>query len=323
MKKISKLAIGVVALFAPVLALGQSFASKPVRMVVPYAAGGSADTVARALGTRLGEALGQPVVIDNRGGASGIIGSDIVAKAPPDGYTVLLTIGPPHGAYPLFTKNVPFDTIKDFTAIAMVGTSSQVIVVHPSLPVTTVRELIDHAKRNPGKVFYAISAIGSSQHMGGLLLNRTAGIDMTHVAYKGAAPALADVLGGQVVVGMVTLSNVIPHVRAGKLRLLAVLQAERAAAIPDTPTVAEAGVPGYNVPYTWIGMVGPAGLLVAIVNQIHAAVAKALGFPEVRARLDAAGFEVRSDAPLAFADEIAKSYVIYRNIVTEAGIQPE
>jgi len=310
-------------LFAPLLALTQTFPAKPIRMVVPYAAGGSADTVARALGNRLSEALGQPMVIDNRGGASGIIGSDMVAKAAPDGYTLLLTIGPPHGAYPLFTKGVPFDTIKDFTPITMVGTSSQVIVVHPSMPVTSVKELIDHAKKNPGKIFYAISAIGSSQHMGGLLLNRTAGINMVHVAYKGAAPALADVLGGQVPVGMVTLSNVIPHVRAGKLRLLAVLQAQRAAAAPDTPTVAEAGVPGYNVPYTWVGAVGPAGLPAGVVNQMNAAVVKAIGFPDVRARLDAAGFEVRTNAPQEFADEIAKSYEIYRKIVTEAGILPE
>ncbi|MBI2319831.1 MAG: tripartite tricarboxylate transporter substrate binding protein [Betaproteobacteria bacterium] len=321
MKAIRLMLVSV--LLAPALVLAQAFPTKPVRLVVPYAAGGSADTVARAMGNRLSEALGQPAVIDNRGGASGIIGSDIVAKAAPDGYTVLLTIGPPHGAYPFFTKNVPFDTIKDFTPIAMVGTSYQVIVVHPSVPVTSVKELIDYAKKNPGKVFYAIPAIGSSQHMGGLLLNRTAGINMVHVAYKGAAPALADVLGGQVPVGMVTLSNVIPHVRAGKLRLLAVLQSERAAAVPDTPTVAEAGVPGYRVPYSWIGVLGPAGMPAAIVNQINAAVVKALGFPEVRARLDAAGFQVRSNTPQAFAQEITSSHGIYRKIATEAGIQPE
>ncbi|MDO8595528.1 MAG: tripartite tricarboxylate transporter substrate binding protein, partial [Sulfuricaulis sp.] len=307
----------------PLLTLAQSYPSKPVRMVVPYAAGGSADTVARAVGNRLSEALGQPVVIDNRGGASAIIGSDIVAKSPPDGYTLLLTIGPPHGAHPFFIKNVPFDTLKDFTPITMVATSSQVIVVHPSLPVTSVKELIAYAKKNPGKVFYAIPAIGSSQHMGGLLLNRMADINMVLVAYKGAAPAVTDVLGGQVPVGMVTLSNVIPHVRAGKLRMLAVLQAERATAAPDTPTVAEAGVPGYNVPYTWIGVVGPAGLSAGVVNQMNAAVGKALGFADVRARLDAAGFEVRTNTPQEFADEIARSYEIYRKIVTDAGIRPE
>jgi len=310
-------------LLAPVLALAQAYPSKPVRMVVPYSAGGATDTVARAVGNRLSEALGQQVVIDNRGGASGMIGSDIVAKAAPDGYTLLLTVGPPHSAFPFFMKNVPFDTVKDFTPIIVVGTAPQAIVVHPSLPVTSLKGLIDYSKKNPGKLSYGTSGVGSSQHMGGLLLNRAAGTDMVHVAYKGGAPALNDVLGGQIPVGIVILSNVITHVRAGKLRLLAVLEAQRAKAAPDTPTVAEAGVPGYAVPDTWIGLVGPARLPEAIVNQVNAAVLKALGFADVRARLEAAGFEVRGNTPKEFADGIAKGYETYRRIATEAGIKPE
>ncbi len=310
-------------LLAPLLALAQAYPSKPVRMVVPYSAGGATDTVARAVGNRLSEALGQPVVIDNRGGAGGMIGSDIVAKAAPDGYTLLLTVGPPHSAFPFFMKNVPFDTVRDFTPIIIVGTAPQAIVVHPSLPVTSVKELVDYAKKNPGKLSFGTSGVGSSQQMGGLLLNRAAGIDMVHVAYKGGAPALNDVLGGQIPVGIVILSNVITHVRAGKLRLLAVLEAQRAKAAPDTPTVAEAGVPGYAVPDTWIGLVGPARLPAAIVNQVNAAVVKALGFPDVRARLEAAGFEVRGNTPQEFAEGIAKGYETYRKITAEAGIKPE
>ncbi|OFZ86471.1 MAG: hypothetical protein A2V78_14810 [Betaproteobacteria bacterium RBG_16_64_18] len=310
-------------LLAPVLALAQAYPSKPVRMVVPYSAGGATDTVARAVGNRLSEALGQQVVIDNRGGASGMIGSDIVAKAAPDGYTLLLTVGPPHSAFPFFMKNVPFDTVKDFTPIIVVGTAPQAIVVHPSLPVTSLKGLIDYSKKNPGKLSYGTSGVGSSQHMGGLLLNRAAGTDMVHVAYKGGAPALNDVLGGQIPVAIVILSNVITHVRAGKLHLLAVLEAQRAKAAPDTPTVAEAGVPGYAVPDTWIGLVGPARLPEAIVNQVNAAVLKALGFADVRARLEAAGFEVRGNTPKEFADGIAKGYETYRRIATEAGIKPE
>ena len=310
-------------LLAPLLALAQAYPSKPVRMVVPYAAGGATDTVARAVGNRLSEALGQPVVIDNRGGAGGMIGSDIVAKAAPDGYTLLLTVGPPHSAFPFFMKNVPFDTVKDFTPIIVVGTAPQSIVVHPSLPVTSLKELIDYAKHNPGKLSFGTSGVGSSQQMGGLLLNRAAGIDMVHVAYKGGAPALNDVLGGQIPVAIVIVSNVLPHVRAGKLRLLAVLEAQRAKAAPDTPTVAEAGVPGYAVPDTWIGLVGPARLPAAIVNQVNAAVMKALGFPDVRARLESAGFEVRGNTPQEFADGIAKGYETYRKITAEAGIKPE
>ena len=310
-------------LLAPLLALAQAYPSKPVRMVVPYAAGGATDTVARAVGNRLAEALGQPVVIDNRGGAGGMIGSDIVAKAAPDGYTLLLTVGPPHSAFPFFMKNVPFDTIKDFTPIIIVGTAPQAIVVHPSLPVTSVKELVDYAKKNPGKLSFGTSGVGSSQQMGGLMLNRAAGIDMVHVAYKGGAPALNDVLGGQIPVGIVIVSNVLTHVRAGKLRLLAVLEAQRAKAAPDTPTVAEAGVPGYALPDTWIGLVGPAKLPSAIVNQVNAAVMKALGFPDVRSRLEAAGFEVSGNTPQQFADGIAKGYETYRKIATEADIKPE
>jgi len=310
-------------LLAPLLALAQAYPSKPVRMVVPYAAGGATDTVARAVGNRLSEALGQPVVIDNRGGAGGMIGSDIVAKAVPDGYTLLLTVGPPHSAFPFFMKNVPFDTIKDFTPIIIVGTAPQSIVVHPSLPVTSVKELIDYAKKNPGKLSFGTSGVGSSQQMGGLMLNKAAGIDMVHVAYKGGAPALNDVLGGQIPVGIVIVSNVLTHVRAGKLRLLAVLEAQRAKAAPDIPTVAEAGVPGYALPDTWIGLVGPAKLPAPIVNQVNAAVMKALGFPDVRARLEAAGFEVKGNTPQEFADGIAKGYQTYRKIATDAGIKPE
>ena len=310
-------------LLAPLLAVAQGYPTKPVRMVVPYSAGGATDTVARAVGNRLSEALGQPVVIDNRGGAGGMIGSDVVAKAPPDGYTLLLTVGPPHSAFPFFMKNVPFDTIKDFTPIIVVGTAPQSIVVHPSLPVTSVKELIDYAKKNPGKLSFGTSGVGSSQQMGGLMLNRAAGIDMVHVAYKGGAPALNDVLGGQIPVAIVIVSNVLTHVRAGKLRLLAVLEAQRAKAAPDTPTVAEAGVPGYALPDTWIGLVGPAKLPAPIVNQVNAAVVKALGFPDVRSRLEAAGFEVKGNTPQEFADGIAKGYETYRKIATEAGIKPE
>ncbi len=308
---------------APLAALAQAYPSKPVRMVVPYAPGGATDTVARAIGNRLSEALGQPVVIDNRAGAGAIIGSDIVAKAAPDGYTLLLTVGPPHTAFPFFMKNVPFDTVKDFTPIIIVGTAPQAIVVHPSLPVSSVKELIDYAKKNPGKLSFGTAGAGSAQHMGGLLLNRAAGIDMVHVAYKGGAPALNDVLGGQIPVAILIVSNVLTYVRAGKLRLLAVLETQRAKAVPDTPTVAEAGVPGYAVPDTWIGLVGPAKLPAAIVNQVNVAMVKALGFPDVRGRLEAAGFEVKGNTPQEFAEVIAKGYETYQKITAEAGIKPE
>ena len=304
-------------------ARAQAYPVKPVRLVVPYAAGGAADTVARAVGNRLSEVLGQPVVIDNRGGATGTIGADIVAKAAPDGYALLLAVGPPHGSYPFFMKNVPFDTLRDFTPVTLFGTAPQALVVHPSVPAASIRELIEYTRKNLGKVSYATSGVGSSQHIGGELLNRIAGIDMVHVAYKGGAPALGDVLGGQVPVGIVILSNVLPHARAGKVRLLGVLEAQRAKAAPDTPTIAQGGVPGYAVPDTWIGLVGPAKLPGALVGQIHAAIMKALAYADVQARLDAAGFEVRGTPPQEFESLLARSFDTYRKITTEAGIKPE
>ena len=310
-------------LMAPLTALGQAYPSKPVRMIVPFGAGGMMDTVARAMGNRLGEALGQPVVIDNRGGGGGTIGADVVAKAAPDGYTVVLTGGPPHGVYPLFIKNVPFDMIRDFSPIIIFCTAPQVLVVHPSLPATSVKELVDYAKKNPGKLSYGTSGIGSPHHLGGLLLNRAAGIDMVHIAYKGGGPALNDVLGGQLQVAMLALSTINPHVRSGKLRLLAVLEAQRAKAVPDTPTVAEAGYPGYAVPDTWMGLLGPANLPAAIVNQLNAAVLKAVAHPDVRSRLEAAGFEIKGNTPQEFANHVVKGYEIYSKIMTEAGIKPE
>ncbi|MBI4290167.1 MAG: tripartite tricarboxylate transporter substrate binding protein [Betaproteobacteria bacterium] len=320
--KILRLTLSAV-LLVPLLAFAQAYPSKPIRMVVPYAAGGATDTVARAVGQSLSETLGQPVVIDNRGGAGGRLGSDIVAKAAPDGYTLLLTVGPPHGVYPLFLKPVPFDTIKDFTPIIIIGTAPQSIVVNASLPVHSLKELIDYAKKNPGKLSYATTGVGSSQHIGGVMLNRAAGIDLVHVAYKGGAPALNDVLGGQVGVGIVILSNVLPHVRSGRLRLLGVLEAQRPKASPETPTIAEAGVPGYAVPDTWIGAVGPAKLPAAIVNQVNAAVRKSIALPEVSARLAAAGFEVKGNTPQEFDQQLRRAFETYRKIVTDAGIKPE
>ncbi len=310
-------------LTAPLAALGQTYPAKPVRVVVPFAAGGLVDTVSRAIGNRLGEVIGQPVVIDNRGGGGGTIGADIVTKASPDGYTLMLSGGPPHGVYALFIKNVPFDTIRDFSPIVIFGTAPQVLVVHPSFPANSVKELVDYAKANPGKLSYGTSGIGSPHHLGGLLLNRAAGIDLTHIAYKGGGPALTDVLGGQVPVAMLAMSTIVPHVKSGKLRLLAVLEAQRSKAMPDTPTIAETGYPGYAVPDTWLGLLGPANLPAPIIAQLNAAVLKAVGYTDVRARLETAGFEIKGNTPQEFSGVVARSQEVYSKIMTEAGIKPE
>jgi len=308
---------------ANVQAQPAAWPSKPIRLVVPYPAGGAADTVARALSQRLSESLGQPVVVDNRGGAGGAIGTDITAKAAPDGYTLLLTVGPPHNTFPFFMRNLPFDIQKDFTPIMIVGSAPQAIAVAASLPVNSIRELIDYGKKNPGKLSFGTSGAGSSQHLGGVMLNKAAGIDMLHVPYKGGGPALNDLLGGQIPVGIVILSNVLPQAKAGKVKLLAVLEAQRARAAPDTPTVAEAGVAGFVVPDTWVGMIGPARLPPAIVTAMHGALVKVLQASDVRSRLEAAGFEVKSGTPEEFAELLMRSVETYRRITSEAGIKPE
>jgi tripartite-type tricarboxylate transporter receptor subunit TctC len=291
-------------------------------MIVPYTAGGAADTVARAVGHKLGDLLGQPIVIENRTGAGGMIGTDFVAKSAPDGYTLLSTLGPSHHTIQFFSKNVPYDPVKDFTAVMIVGTAPQTMVVPASLPVTTPAELVAYAKKNPGKVSFGTSGMGTSQHLGGLLLNLAAGIDMVHVPYKGGAAALNDVLGGQVQVGLLVLSNVFPHIKAGKLRALGVLEGKRAKAAPSIPTVGES-IPGYAIPDTWAGILGPAGIPAPVLAKLSAEMTKAVNSPEVRSRLEGAGFEFVGSSPKEFADLLSGSVDSYRKIVTQAGIKPE
>ena len=311
-------------LWLPAVAMSQDFPVKPIRLIVPFAVGGAGDTVGRSVGQQLTQSTGQSVIVDNRVGANSMIGSEMVARAQPDGYTLLLQLGPPHNTLPFFTRNVPYDPIKDFTPIAIIGTAPQAIVVNAALPVTNLQQFIDYARKHPGTLSYGTSGVGSSQHLGGELLKAQTGIDMVHVPYKGGSLALNDVVGGQVQVGILVLSNVLPFVKSGKLRLLGVLEAERAKAAPDTPTVAEAGVPGYALPNTWVGVLGPAGMPPAIVEKIRAEIGKSLESPEMRARLDTAGFQIASEAsPKAFSDLLLKSVDVYKKIVAQAHIEPE
>jgi tripartite-type tricarboxylate transporter receptor subunit TctC len=309
-------------LAVPLIAAAQDYPSKPIRMIVPYTAGGAADTVARAIGHKLGELLGQPIVIENRTGAGGMIGTDFVAKSAPDGYTLLSTLGPSHHTIQFFSRNVPYDPVKDFTAVMIVGTAPQTVVVPASLPVNSMTELVDYAKRNRGKVSFGTSGMGTSQHLGGLLLNLATGVDMLHIPYKGGAAALNDVLGAQVQVGFLVLSNVLPHIKSGRLRALGVLEAKRAKAAPDIPTVGEA-ITGYAIPDTWAGILGPAGLPEPVLSRLSGELIKAVNAPEVRSRLDGAGFEFVGSSPKEFADLLSGSVETYRKIVTQAGITPE
>ena len=312
----------LIMLAMPAIVLAQTYPTKPVKLVVPYAAGGGVDTVARALAQELSGGLGQPVVVENRPGANSLIGTDYVAKQAADGYTLLITVGS-HYALPFLARNVPYDTVKDFTPITIVAKAPQALVVNATVPVKTAKELVEYVRANKGKISYGTSGAGTSQHLGGESLNAMAGLDMVHVPYKGGTPALNDVVGGQIPVAILILSNVLPHVKSGKLRAIGVIEASRAKAAPEVPTVAEGGVPGFSVPDTWIGIIGPAGLPPAVVERINAELQKAANNAAVRTRLDAAGFEVNLVAPDEFARQAPRTVESYRKIISAAGIKPE
>lgn len=311
----------LILLVAPLIASGQTYPSKPIRMVVPYAAGGSIDAVARAMGRKISESVGQPVIVDNRPGASGMIGSEIVARAAPDGYTVL--IQPiTHYMVPFFSKNVPYDPVKDFTPIGLMVVSPSVLVVNATLPVQSVNDLVAYAKSNPGKLDYASSGIGSMQHLAGLMLSHTAGINIEHIPYKGGSLAAADVVSGQVAMAFLSAGTVLPHVKTGKLRSLGVIETRRFPTVPGVPAIGES-VKGYGVPDTWYGMLGPAGMPPSIVARLNEEVRKAMTAPDVVARLQETGFEVTTGTPEEFAASVKKDLQIIQRIVTTAGIKPE
>jgi tripartite-type tricarboxylate transporter receptor subunit TctC len=311
-----------IALSISLSVFAQTYPNKPVRLVVPYAAGGGVDTVARAVAQQLTESMGQPILVENRPGANSVIGTEHVAKSTADGYTLLVTLVS-HYAMPFLSRNVRYDPVRDFTPITIIGKAPQAIFVNPSTGIKSVKELIDFTKANPGKVSYATSGAGTSQHLGGELLNHAAGIDMTHVPYKGGAPALTDVVGGQIPVGILIYSNIRQHVAAGKLRVIAVIEATRAKAAPDVPTIAEAGLPGFAVPDTWIGIMGPAGLPRDVLTRLNSELLKAASVTSVRARLEGAGFEINEVSVEDFAGQGLKITEMYRNITSTAGIKPE
>ncbi len=273
----------------------QGYPTKPIRMVVPSVAGGILDTVARTVAGKLSERLGQQVIIDNRPGAGSTIGSDIVAKSAPDGYTIAM-VATSHAINPGVYSKLPYDTLKDFAPITHGVNLTNALVVHPSLPVNNVKELIALAKSQPGKLTFGSAGNGQSNHLSGELLKIMAGIDMTHVPYKGSAPALTDVLAGNISMMFVDILSALPHVKAGKLRLLAVTGFKRSAAVPEYPTVDESGVQGFNG-NSWLGLVGRAGTPKEIIAKLSAEATKILQSPEVRERFLAQGVETVGGTP--------------------------
>ncbi len=305
-------------LWVSLSAFAQPFPSKPVRLIVPFPPGGAVDYYARAVQNRLQETLGQPILIENRSGAGGMVGADLVVKAAPDGYTLLVgniaSLAMNVGLYSKMT----YDPRKDLTPIIRTVAVNYVMTVHPSVPARSVKELIDHAKANPGKLSYGSAGSGSAPHLATELLKQRAGIDMLHVPFKGGGPMVADLLGGQIHIVIADQANLMPHVKAGKLRALAVGTLERSASYPDIPTIAESGFPGFEA-RAWQGIAGPANLPADIVTQLNAAFAKAMAFPEVHQRLLDGGLDPISGTPEDFAAFIRNEIDKWAKVAKDVG----
>jgi tripartite-type tricarboxylate transporter receptor subunit TctC len=305
-------------LFASCAASAQPYPSRPVRIVVPLSPGGFADTPARMLAPRLSDQLGRQFFIENKPGAGGTIGADFVAKSPPDGYTLLLT-GTPHVIGAHLYKKLPYDALKDFTNIALIASGPYALVVNPQkLPVSSVRELVALAKSQPGKIDFASSGNGSAQHLVGALFNSMAGVELNHVPYKGSGPAMQDLIGGQVGVSFAGVPNVLGHVKAGRLKALGVTTPRRWSELPEIPTLAEAGVPGYEATL-WLNIAGPAGMPGEIVQRLRSEINKALQDPEVRKNFHGAGVEATSLGPQELERFMHAEYEKWGKVVRDTG----
>jgi len=297
----------------------QNYPVRPVRMIVPFSPGGATDVPARILAQRLSEALGHQIVIDNRPGAGAVLGTDAVAKAPPDGYTLLLT-ATTHVISASLYKKLPYDAIRDFAPVMLIGSGPNVLAVHPSLPAKNVRELIALAKARPGKIDYASSGNGSAQHLFGALFMSLADIRMMHIPYKGSAPATTDLIAGQVSVGFPGIALVLPHTKAGRLRALAVTSAERSKAMPDVPSITEAGVPGYAATL-WLGLLAPRGTPPEIVQKLYDEIAKVLRQPEVESAYLATGTDVTISDPEQFGRFVKAEYDKWAKVIKAVDAQ--
>ena len=316
----ARAAVAALLLSALAVPAWGQYPAHPVRFVVPSAAGGGTDIIARAVSQKLAESLGQQFVVENRPGAGQMIGIELVARSAPDGYTILMAAST-LAINPVMYRKVPYDPIRDFAPVTQAATLPNVLVVHPSLAVKSVKELIAYAKANPGKLNFASAGIGTSPQMSIELLKSMAGIDMVHVPYKGTAPGVVDLLAGQVLVMAPNLLTALPHIKSGKLRALAVTSARRSAALPDVPTVAEA-LPGYDSTQ-WYGVLAPAGTSRAIILRLYDEIVRALRDPEVGKRLAADGAEAVGSGPEEFAAFIRSETEKWARVAQAAGIKPE
>jgi tripartite-type tricarboxylate transporter receptor subunit TctC len=318
----SKSALCLLALLAcasvSAAAQANAYPARPVRWIVPFAPGGPTDLMSRAVADKLAQRLGQPFVVDNRAGAGGNIGAELVARSAPDGHTLMIGHVGTHAINVSLYPKLAFDPVRDFTPITLIATLPLALVVHPAVPARNVKELIAHAKMYPGALNFASAGNGGPTHLTGELLKTAAAIDIVHVPYKGNAAALIDLVSGRVQVMFSNMLTSMPHVKAGKLRAIGISSPRRTPQAPDLPTIAESGLPGFAA-VPWYGVLGPAGVPRPIVTRLNAAIALALVEPDMRERFVAQGIDLQSDAPEQFASLIRSEVVKWRKVVREAG----
>jgi tripartite-type tricarboxylate transporter receptor subunit TctC len=302
-------------------ALAQNYPTRPIRLVVASSPGGASDILARTLAQKMTEDLGQQVVVDNRGGASGVIGTDIVAKAVPDGYTLLI-IQPSLTINPSMIRKLPYDAIKDFTPVSLVVDAAQIMSVNPAVPAKSVKELIALAKAKPGTLNFGSPGVGTSPHLTAELFKLQAGVDMPQVLFKGSGPAYVSLISGEVQVAFSTVISAMPHIKGGRIRALGVTTKKRVSIFPDVPTIAESALPEFDTSQ-WFGILGPARLPQGIVKRLHESLARATASPDVKERLTGQGVEVVNSSPDEFAAVIRRELAQWAKVIKAAGIQPQ
>jgi tripartite-type tricarboxylate transporter receptor subunit TctC len=303
-------------------ASGQSYPSKPVRLVAPFAPGSTIDIIGRIVAPKLTEALGQPVLVDNRPGAGGMVGMDAVAKAPPDGHTLVIGALGPLAMNPALYPKTPFDPVRDFAAVSLLATGPVAIAVHPSVPARNVKELVELAKREPGKLNFGSPGVGTSPHLTGELLKMLTGTDIVHVSYKGNAEALTDLVSGRVSIVFTGVPPVVPLVKAGRVRLLATTGRQRTAQLPHVPTIVEAGLPGAQV-LIWYGVVAPIATPKELVARLNREIVKIMQAPDIRERFSQQGIEPETSTPEQFAQLIREEYARWTKVIRTTGIKLE
>jgi tripartite-type tricarboxylate transporter receptor subunit TctC len=320
--RIRKIVATALFTIAPVLALAQdAYPTKPIKIIVAYPAGGANDIVARAIAQELAPDLGQSVVIENKSGAAGTVGAEAAAKSPPDGYTLFMAAGA-HTLAPSLYVSLPYDIVRDFQPVSLAATGTYLLVVHPSVPARSVKELIELAKAKPGTLNFASSGVGAPPHLAGVMFQKLAGVTLNHVPYRGDTPGIADLVAGHVQLAFLSIQPLIPQVKAGKLRALAITSGMRSPAIPDLPTIAESGLPGYDIG-TWWGLLAPAKTPMPIVDRLAAAMRKATAVPSIRERFAAGGIAAQSNTPKEFAAMIKSEVGRYGELAAAAGVKPE